>query len=260
MDTGQIESMENLATPVSIMELQYRKQPVIVSIFFSIGIDWTKIKTNSAFLKTLFTAMTFIKLPFPALEFSSAGNIEGIGYITKLAIKLNRAIMKKTILLFIIFIIALNADAQYPKGTVITDSLYSKNLENEFGENPTRAIAVYLPPGYDESAKRYPVIYFLHGFTGNERMMNYTSRLLDYAIATNRIRPFIMVIPNEQTTYDGSFYSNSGVFGNWEDFTAYDLVEYMDRTYRTIPNKDSRGITGHSMGGYGAIKIAMKHP
>jgi pimeloyl-ACP methyl ester carboxylesterase len=168
--------------------------------------------------------------------------------------------MKKLILSFQIVIIALTVFAQYPKGTVITDSLYSKNLENQFNENPTRAIAIYLPPGYDESTKRYPVIYFLHGFTGDERMMGYTSRLLDYAIATSRIRPFIMVIPNERTTYDGSFYSNSGVYGNWEDFTAYDLVEYVDKTYRTIPDKDSRGITGHSMGGYGAIKIAMKHP
>lgn len=168
--------------------------------------------------------------------------------------------MKRFILILILSAFVFSAKSQYPKGTVVTDSIYSKNLENEFGENPTRAVAVYLPPGYNESNKKYPVIYFLHGFTGNERMMNYTSGLLDYAIATNRIRPFIMVIPNEQTTYDGSFYSNSGVFGNWEDFTAYDLVEYMDKTYRTIPNKESRGITGHSMGGYGAIKIAMKHP
>ena len=168
--------------------------------------------------------------------------------------------MKKVVLSLFILTTVLSAIAQYPQGKVITDSLYSKNLENKFGENPTRAVAVYLPPGYDKSTTRYPVIYFLHGFSGDEKMMGYTSRLLDFAIATNRIRPFIMVIPNERTTYDGSFYSNSGIFGNWEDFTAYDLVEYMDKNYRTIPNKESRGITGHSMGGYGALKIAMKHP
>jgi len=83
---------------------------------------------------------------------------------------------------------------------------------------------------------------------------------LDFAISTHRIRPFILVIPNEKTTYDGSFYSNSGIFGNWEDFTAFDLVKYTDSHYRTIADKDSRGITGHSMGGYGALKIAMHHP
>jgi pimeloyl-ACP methyl ester carboxylesterase len=86
------------------------------------------------------------------------------------------------------------------------------------------------------------------------------AEILDYAIAVKRIRPFIMVVPDQKTTYGGSFYSNSGVFGNWEDFTVDDLVDYMDKNYRTIPNKESRGITGHSMGGYGALKIAMHHP
>jgi pimeloyl-ACP methyl ester carboxylesterase len=84
--------------------------------------------------------------------------------------------------------------------------------------------------------------------------------ILDYAITTHRIRPFILVIPNQKTTYGGSFYSNSTHFGNWEDFTAMDLVAYIDSHYRTIDKKESRGITGHSMGGYGALKIAMHHP
>ncbi len=84
--------------------------------------------------------------------------------------------------------------------------------------------------------------------------------LFDFAIATHKIRPFILVVSDQKTTYDGSFYSNSGVFGNWEDFTAYDLVEYMDNNFRTIAKKESRGITGHSMGGTGALKIAMHHP
>lgn len=168
--------------------------------------------------------------------------------------------MKHLLFLFILLGSFYISNAQYPKGIVVADSIYSKNLENNFGENPTRAVAVYLPPGYNESTKRYPVIYFLHGFTGNHEMLNYMADILDFAIATNKIRPFLMIIPDEKTTYDGSFYSNSGVFGNWEDFTTYDLVEYMDKNYRTIPNKNSRGITGHSMGGYGAIKIAMHHP
>jgi pimeloyl-ACP methyl ester carboxylesterase len=83
---------------------------------------------------------------------------------------------------------------------------------------------------------------------------------LDYAINTHRIRPFLLVVSDQRTTYDGSFYSNSGLFGNWEDFTAFDLVQYMDSHYSTLPVAESRGITGHSMGGYGALKLAMKHP
>jgi enterochelin esterase-like enzyme len=143
--------------------------------------------------------------------------------------------------------------AQSDKGTVVTDTIYSQNLENDFGENPNRAVSVYLPPNYQNSDQRYPVIYFLHGFMGDNKMMEMMSGLLDYAIADNKIKPFIMVIPDEKTTYQGSFYSNSGVFGDWEDFTAFDLVKYMDENYRTIPKKESRGITGHSMGGYGSL-------
>ena len=168
--------------------------------------------------------------------------------------------MKKSIAFLIAFFaLSLSIFAQEMAGTVVIDSIYSANLENDFGENPTRNVSVYLPPGYEENTQRYAVIYFLHGFMGDNTMMQYMTEILDFAIHTNKIKPFIMVIPDEKTTYDGSFYSNT-IFGNWEDFTAFDLVEYMDSNYRTIPNKDSRGITGHSMGGYGALKIAMHHP
>ncbi|MEK6481381.1 alpha/beta hydrolase-fold protein [Catalinimonas sp. 4WD22] len=167
--------------------------------------------------------------------------------------------MKKYILLLLLGYSAL-CHAQTVRGTVVTDSIYSKYLENQLGENPTRAVSVYLPPGYDGSNRSYPVIYFLHGFTGDNTMLSSMSEMLDYAISAKRIRPFILVVPDQKTTYGGSFYSNSGVFGNWEDFTVFDLVDYMDKTYRTIPDKESRGITGHSIGGYGALKIAMHHP
>ncbi len=168
--------------------------------------------------------------------------------------------MKRVLLILIFISAAAVAMAQLQKGRVVIDSLYSSKLENNFGENPKRAVAVYLPPKYDNSTQRYPVIYFLHGFMGDHRVLLQMADLLDYAIATHRIRPFIMVVSDQKTTYDGSFYSNSGIFGQWEDFTAYDLVEYTDKNYRTIADKNSRGITGHSMGGYGALKISMHHP
>jgi len=167
--------------------------------------------------------------------------------------------MKKIFTLSVLMVFTIRIFAQ-SAGSIIIDSIYSENLVNDFGEKPTREVAVYLPPYYAETTQKYPVIYFLHGFLNDHQLINYMKDQLDFAIATHRIRPFILVIPNERTTYDGSFYSNSGIFGNWEDFTAYDLVKYMDSHYRTIANKDSRGITGHSMGGYGALKIAMHHP
>lgn len=149
---------------------------------------------------------------------------------------------------------------EYSKGSVVVDSLYSANLENDMGEIPTRALSVYLPPGYEQGGQRYPVIYYLHGFLNNHTLWPQMVEVLDYAIASRRIRPFILVVSDQRTTYDGSFYSNSGLYGNWEDFTAFDLVSYMDSQYRTLPDPGSRGITGHSMGGYGALKLAMHHP
>ena len=167
----------------------------------------------------------------------------------------------KQILTFIFCInLSLSVWAQAQKGHVVVDSICSKNLENTFGENPKRAIAVYLPPNYDNTNRRYPVLYFLHGFGGDHKKIFVLEDLLNDAIENNKIKPFIMVVSNQKTTYGGSWYSNSGVFGNWEDFTAYDVVDYMDKNFRTIAKRESRGITGHSMGGFGALKLAIHHP
>ena len=170
--------------------------------------------------------------------------------------------MKNLLVICLFFFkISFLAYSQSNKGNIITDIFYSKNLENNFNENPNRSVSVYLPPGYNNDRKqRYPVIYFLHGFTGDNKILTSMAEILDFSIVTNKIRPFILVVPDQKTTYEGSFYSNSQIFGNWEDFTAFDLVEYMDNNFRTIAKSESRGITGHSMGGYGALKIAMHHP
>ena len=168
--------------------------------------------------------------------------------------------MKTPLALFLILSFPLPVLAEDPVGRVIVKSLASENLANEFSEDQTREIAVYLPRGYDESTRRYPVIYFLHGFNGDHRILGDIAALLDSSIRRGKIRPFIMVVSNQKTGYGGSFYSNSGVFGNWEDFTAFDVVAYVDKNFRTIASRQGRGITGHSMGGYGALKVAMLHP
>ena len=172
--------------------------------------------------------------------------------------------MKKILIVLIASCLALNvAVAQYPKGRVVFDHLYSVLLENPGGENPTRRVTIYLPPGYDESDQRYPVIYYLHGFTWSDSLMivwDHFDQLLDKAIATNKIRPIILVMPDQYTLYRGSFYTNSTLTGKWADFTGKDLVAYIDKNYRTIPDKDSRGVAGHSMGGQGAIKMGMLFP
>jgi S-formylglutathione hydrolase len=70
----------------------------------------------------------------------------------------------------------------------------------------------------------------------------------------------IFVTPNAFTRYQGSFYSNSATTGNWKDYIVRELVPYVDAHYRTIPEAASRGLAGHSMGGYGTIRIGMGHP
>lgn len=166
-------------------------------------------------------------------------------------------------LLFIFIVFGQIAFAQYPSGYVEVDYLYSPILKNPGGENPTRRVSIYLPPGYDESNKRYPVIYFLHGFAMNDSLFfesEHFNKLMDKAIATGRIKPVILVMPNEYTLYRGSWYTNSSLTGNWADFTAMDVVAFIDKNYKTLAEWESRGIAGHSMGGQGAIKMGMLYP
>ena len=70
----------------------------------------------------------------------------------------------------------------------------------------------------------------------------------------------IVVMPNARNAFDGSFYTNSPVTGNWEQFIVRDLVNYVDHKYRTLRTRKARGLAGHSMGGYGALRIGMRHP
>ena len=129
-----------------------------------------------------------------------------------------------------------------------------------------QSVAIYLPPSYDTSpAKRFPVVYLLHGFLGDQHAwtsgyqgMTLTS-LMDEMIKSGKSRELIVVAPNGKNAYDGAFYANSSVNGNWEDYIFRDLVGYVDANYRTIARPESRGIAGHSMGGYGAVVLGMKH-
>jgi enterochelin esterase-like enzyme len=136
----------------------------------------------------------------------------------------------------------------------------AKSLQNIGGENPNRKVSIYLPPNYESSQEHYPVIYYLHGFMGTDSLYTNMKNILDEGIRTKKIRPFILVQADHYTLFEGSFYSNSTLTGNWDEFESKELVAYIDKSYRTIPNRDSRGIAGHSMGGYGAFKIGMLHP
>ena len=179
----------------------------------------------------------------------------------------------KTTLLALLFSLAVTLTSIFAhSGTLSSDIVHAVSLEgNLLGDSPDRSVIVYLPPGYEKQVKvRYPVVYWLHGYDGNgwnkpktNTSTDSMSRLreaMDRAIAAGKARPMIIVMPDGNNKYGGGFYTNSAATGNWEDFITIELVKHIDAKYRTLPNVASRGIAGHSMGGYGAIKLAMKHP
>jgi S-formylglutathione hydrolase len=153
---------------------------------------------------------------------------------------------------------------KYERITVHGESLVG-NLE---GDSPDRLVSVYLPPSYAQQPKRrYPVLYLLHGFTDsdahwfglNGKHFVNVQGAVDRAYAKGA-RELIVVMPNAFTKYAGSMYSSSPTTGDWEAFVTKDLVSYIDRHYRTLAKPESRGLAGHSMGGYGTLRIAMQHP
>lgn len=151
------------------------------------------------------------------------------------------------------------------QGKVEQIKVYGPSLAGSLeGENPERDVFVYLPPSYSGStAKHYPVVYFLHGYgVGAHRYVDEFLHLpasVDQAIADGT-REMIIVMPDAYTKYGGSLYSSSPTIGDWETFIAHDLVAYIDAHYRTIPARAGRGLSGHSMGGYGTLRIGMKQP
>lgn len=166
--------------------------------------------------------------------------------------------MRTTLLAFLLLTCHLLYAQQ---GTIERFTIQSKALQNTGGENTKRTVSVYLPPGYDAGkSKLYPVIYYLHGFMGTDTITSAMKSILDQGIQSMKIRPFIFVQSNQYTLFEGSFYSNSSLTGNWETFTCQELVDYIDKHYKTIAKRTSRGIAGHSMGGYGAFSIGMHHP
>ena len=151
-------------------------------------------------------------------------------------------------------------------GTVERITVHGKALEGNLeGNSPDRDVTVYLPPTYAaDQARRFPVVYLLHGYGGRDD--TFTERIANLAESANRLSPtqgfsdLIIVTPDAYTLHKGSMYSSSPTIGDWERFIAEDLVAAIDTRYRTFAGRMSRGIGGHSMGGYGALRIAMKRP
>ena len=167
------------------------------------------------------------------------------------------------------FLMAAPAGAPAPAGTVERIKVHGRALEaNLEGDSPDRDVAVYLPPSYKTAKnRRYPVVYFLHGFTDSvekwffaEKHWINLPKVLDKSLAQQQVREMIVVMPDAFTRFQGSMYSSSATTGDWETYVTRELVAYIDAHYRTLAKPESRGLAGHSMGGYGTLRLGMKYP
>jgi enterochelin esterase-like enzyme len=152
-----------------------------------------------------------------------------------------------------------------PGGTVEHIKVHSPAIEGNLqGNSAERDVLVYLPPSYGaQTGRRYPVVYQLHGWLpGGEQWSGMIDLRegTDRAVASGNAKEMIVVVPDSLTVHGGSMYSTSITSGDFEGFIARDLVAYVDGRYRTIARRESRGLSGHSMGGYGTLRIGMKHP
>ena len=151
----------------------------------------------------------------------------------------------------------------------VLDEISSPALAgNLLGDPATRSLWVWLPPGYDSSPQqRYPVIYLLHGFTGDHTSLK-THPLIDVRvgevaadlIAKGEFAKSILVMPDASNVHGGSFYASNPVTGDYQTYLGRDLVKYIDGKYRTLATRENRSVAGNSMGANGAMSLAMTYP
>jgi S-formylglutathione hydrolase FrmB len=150
------------------------------------------------------------------------------------------------------------------KGRLLKVTIPAPSLaNNQLGDPVVQPALVYLPPDYDSSSASFPVLYLLHGFSLHPTLNDWgevVQESLDHFLAAQPDRPFIVVIPNGFNAVDGSFYENSAVSGDWDTFISGAVVRYADANFRTLKNRASRAIAGHSMGGFAALRMLMLHP
>lgn len=154
------------------------------------------------------------------------------------------------------------------QGRVVVDTFHSEALRgNRIGDATDRAVYVYLPPSYERApGRRYPVLYLLHGMTSHpSEWLDGSYQGFDLAramdsLALSGAREYLVVMPHADNAYGGTFYVDSPAYGGWERFVVQELVAFVDGHYRTQPERLARGLAGQSMGGFGALYLAARHP
>ena len=155
-----------------------------------------------------------------------------------------------------------------PHGTI------TKRWYQSPGNNMSRRITIYTPPGYEESDNSYPVLYLLHGMGGDEEAwmtLGRASQIADNLIAKGKAKPMIIVMPNGNVAQEAApgesslgFYKPQSrlphtMDGKYEE-TFGDIIRFVDSQYRTLPEKAGRAIAGLSMGGFHTLHISRYYP
>ncbi len=160
-----------------------------------------------------------------------------------------------TFLLGMFFLLSGTLQAQWSgRGKVLEGLVFHSKLTGDV------RYTIYLPPGYDQDERRYPVIYMLHGFSDDDTgwlQFGEADRIAGDAINSGELPPVILVMPDGGVTW---YVNDHDGKKPWEEMFVTEFIPYIDATYRTRPKKEFRGILGLSMGGYGALHIAMRHP
>lgn len=147
------------------------------------------------------------------------------------------------------------------EGRTVAETVPTPSLGNNvLGDPAERDIVVHLPPSYDASEARYPVVYYLAGADEPVGRLRSLAPVLWSEMGKGGMRELIIVELDGESSIGNTFYANSPVTGNAEDALTRDVVAYVDATYRTIPEAASRGLSGFSMGGSGTINVGLAHP
>lgn len=144
-------------------------------------------------------------------------------------------------------------------GVVEQHRLDSPHLKRNLIQLDTkRRVQIYLPDGYHESTQAYPVIYYLS--SAEQALDAQAIAMFDQAIASGVLPPCLVVTADFTLPVGFNFWGNNDVVGHWLDFVHRDLVAFIDNKYRSIRTAEARVISGHFLGGYAAIKLAMLYP
>ena len=156
----------------------------------------------------------------------------------------------------LILLILIISSVSTVKADVITSYFYSDSLGYDM------YYEIVLPPSYESNPdSTYPSIYFLHGFGLDYSWYGSVVSVFEDMMASGEIRESILIKPDGFVIpYLGSMYTNSDYNGQFEDYIVQDLISHIDGFYNTIDNSSYRAIMGHSMGGYGAVKLSIKFP